>query len=287
MSNNDLSMHTMDLVRKAEHDIASGRYVVALGLLNEALRTQPGNGYLAALIARTEGLLQQSVEQGVRESPDAHVPGGDAPEGRAFPLTSGRDFGVGLTAPQYVKGERELDLDSRIRILTTIATNLYERGSVEAAMQSLFKARLLDPLSRHVRACEEVLRPALDGISGGKAPRGAMLFPETSGTETRGNLSTYLERRSLTETTVTSGKRANEIARAISASLDEARLEALKRQKEHERRERELAMWREASRVNNGAASPRPRQPQVPVSGNARENQSAFFSKIKQTRPSR
>lgn len=203
-------------------------------------------------------------------------------------VTMGRDFGSGLTAPQYVKGERELDLDSRIRILTTIATNLYERGSVDTAVQSLFKARLLDPSSRHVRACEEVLRPALDRMTGGGDRRPGSVFSETSGTETRENLSTYLERRGLRESGAAAGRRTSEIARAISASLDEARIEALKRQKEIERRERELSMWREASRVQNGTGSPvSPRPRQAPLPKKPREEQSAFFTKIKQAKPSR
>jgi len=278
----------MDLIRRAELHIASGRYVVALGLLNEALRAQPENGYIATLIARTEVLLRQAMEQDGRGASASRESGGDVSGTRSAGLAAGRDFGSGLTAPQYVKGERELDLESRIRILTTIATNLYERGSVESALQSLFKARLLDPSSSLVRACEEALRPALLRMEEGKQDIPEASFPETPGSEARENLSTYLERRSLRESVAAAEKRTSDIARAISASLDEARIEALKRRKEIERRERDLAMWREASRAPSPIESPvAPRPLQPPAPGTPNRGQSAFFTKIKQAKPPR
>lgn len=194
-------------VRTAEKMIAVGNYEGALEQLRAAQGEAPTNKYIPALVERTIALL--------------------------YPSTLRRDA---ERAPGEVT---EDDLTRRVRRLTLVAKDLYERGSYEVAFQSLLKAFQLAPTSPYVLECQKTLSPALEllrkqgTLSGVQVPaaRVRSFSDESEAADWR---------RMIT--------RAPQKEREPQRDPQEERIQALRKRKETERRERELAMWREAAK---------------------------------------
>jgi hypothetical protein len=127
-----------------------------------------------------------------------------------------------------------------------VATNLYERGSFEEAVQSLMKAHLLDAKSPHVEQCERLLRPALETMRKGRAASPAAPKPMSEEVETgRGDISAYLQRQALP---VSRPVVAGAIEREPRAAAgDSRRIEMLRARQDLERRKHEIQQWRQAS----------------------------------------
>ena len=68
------------------------------------------------------------------------------------------------------------ELQARVKRLTNVAINLFERGSYETAFDSLMKAYLLDPTSTYVMNCERTLLPAIELMR----KRGTITSPATA-----------------------------------------------------------------------------------------------------------
>jgi len=276
------SYSTADLIRTAEEDIAAGKHLLALGLLAEAARREPANQYVAALVTRAD----RGIESDCASLPD---PVGDGSESdrraRLATLAPRGEFGdgVGLLPP----GSPDPALQWRVRLLTTVATNLYERGSIEEAVQSLMKAHLLDPNSPYVEACERLLQPALETMR--KRPevtppvRKPSVEQDDQGRE---HLTSYLQRNALT-VSHDAAARAEVDVRPHHTAGESRRLEALRARQDLERRKREIMQWRQASgppgqhpgkRVKVAGTRIPPAQPQDTP------QLSTFFSKLKQGR---
>jgi len=246
-------------VRKAEHLIAAGEYELALQKLSNAQDLEPQNQYLPALIQRVT-YLRNTAGQNSR------------PAARADSLSAESDHVI----------------DSRVKRLTVVATNLFERGSYESAFQSLVKAFLLAPMHPHVVECQKTLQPAIrllkerGSVIGLDIVNGTPVQPgDTSSTvfvgEGEGLLPDASDGPGLLP-------RQNHMARAMPA-LHEGRLEILKRQKERERSERERAMWREASgplKVYGQRIESVGENNETPISKESVKPQTSFFAKLKQ-----
>lgn len=140
-------------------------------------------------------------------------------------------------------------IESQVRRLTAVATNLFKRGSYEPAFESLMKAYLLDPTSPYVLACEKTLMPALEMMR----RRGSFSTSDMSGS---GGQNVQLARL-LTEMASKSRIREKEAKKNApdknspladpAKILQQQRVEALRQRHEQAKKEHELRMWREAS----------------------------------------
>ena len=197
----------VDRVSKAEQMIAVGNYEGALEQLRAAQAEAPTNKYIPALVERTIALLYPSTLRRRQEGVPAAV--------------------------------AEDELTRHVRRLTSVAKDLYERGSYEIAFQSLLKAFQLAPTSPYVLECQKILSPALEllrkqgTLSGVQVPAGR---PRSVSAESE----TADWRRLITK--------APQKEREPRRDPQEERIQALRKRKETERRERELAMWREAAK---------------------------------------
>jgi len=242
------AMAFLENVRKAEHLISAGEYELALQRLVEAHDSEPQNRYLPVLIQRVENLRDATAhsiravtiaEHGSRTYNDvmtASIP----PMAVASP-----------TAPNAEQPtESDHAIEARVKRLTVVATNLFERGSYEPAFQALVKAFLLAPTSGHVVECQKTLQPAIELLK----KRGTIVGLEVghSGPHNRSDWSNTVVLGGIESSMYeASGSRSlpqqpPRIAEEL-AMMQESRLELLKRQKERERSERERAMWRQAS----------------------------------------
>lgn len=277
---------TPDLIRRAEEDIEAGKHLLALGLLAEAARREPANPYIGALVMKAD----KGIEH-VCAAPAEPENDGTTSERRArlasLALRGEFGDGIGLLAP----GSPDRGVEGRVRLLTMVAVNLYERGSFEEAVQSLMKAHMLDPGSPHVEACERLLQPALETMRKGPAPahpvRKASPEEDDPG---RDNLSAFLQRNVRTIARDASARIAAEVT-PYGVAGDARRLEALRARQDLERRKREILRWREASGPPGRHSGARVRKvgkqisPDTLTSSAPQHNTpqlSAFFSKLKQ-----
>jgi hypothetical protein len=281
-----VSYSTADLIRRAEEDIAAGKHLLALGLLAEAARREPANLYIGALVMKAD----KGIEH-VCAAPAEPENDGTASERRArlasLALRGEFGDGIGLLSP----GSPDRGVEGRVRLLTMVAINLYERGSVEEAVQSLMKAHMLDPGSPHVEACERLLQPALETMRKGPAPahplRKASPEEDDPGRE---NLSAFLQRNVQTVAHDASARIAAEV-RPYNVAGESRRLEALRARQDLERKKREILQWRQASGPPGQHAGKRVQRvgrqisPDTLTSSAQQQNTpqlSAFFSKLKQ-----
>ncbi len=281
-----VSYTTADLIRRAEEDIAAGKHLLALGLLAEAARREPANPYIGVLVVKAD----KGIEH-VCATPAEPENDGTASERRArlasLALRGEFGDGIGLLSP----GSPERGVEGRVRLLTMVAINLYERGSFEEALQSLMKAHMLDPGSPHVEACERLLQPALEMMRKGPPPahpvRKASPEEDDPGRE---NLSAFLQRNVPTAAHDASARIAAEVT-PYNGAGESRRLEALRARQDLERKKREILQWRQASGPPGQHAGKRVQKvgkqisPDKPTSSAQQRNApqlSAFFSKLKQ-----
>jgi len=199
---------TSQIIRSAENLIQERQYQQAMDQLTAAQRLDPENIYINAIIERFH-----------------HLAANESSGGRL--LTLGYDFGSTAQPPGESQRLGE-DLETRIKKLTSKASDLVRRGAYETAFDSLMNAYLLDPVSPVVMETERTLLPAIEMM------RKRGMIKDERPSETRKE-STPLP---------PSGKRSEP---PRTSSQDARRIEELKRQKEVERLDRERNMWREAS----------------------------------------
>jgi hypothetical protein len=142
------------------------------------------------------------------------------------------------------------ELESRVKRLTTVAVNLFRRGSYEPAFETLTKAYLLDPSSPHVIACEQTLMPALEFMR----KRGSFSkADDRAGSSENLQLARVLLQQMERLAKGGGNLPTNSATDKNSPSTDPAkilqqqRIEALKRQHEETKKKREVQMWRNAS----------------------------------------
>jgi len=200
----------LERVRQAEELIAAGKYEIALEHLRAAQAAEPTNQYIPALVERTVAQLQSS--------------------------TARRATGSG-TAGQLEWDETEEG--RRVQRLTLMAKDLFERGSYETAFQTLVKASQLAPTSPYVLECQKTLSPAMELLRKPGTVTGVHV-PAGGSSASRDETEEANWRRRI----ISPPKKQRE------PELDplEVRIQALRRRKELERHEREIAMWREAAK---------------------------------------
>ena len=210
------------LIRSAERFIAQEKYSIAREQLGVARTLDPRNSYIDAILERISHL-----ETGIA----GHIPDGENdPPHRYLTVSVGPEFASGVRSAAEEPQLSQAELQSRIRQLTTVAEKFLDKGSLDNAFDSLMKAYLLDPVSPYVLSCEKAVLPAWQGAH-----------------EQAGSLpSSYHEGVAMRKFFV-QGETTPPGAAPIPPEQEE-RLEALKLQKEMERREHDRALWREASR---------------------------------------
>ena len=215
-------------IRTAERHMANGKYVMALEQLSFAQALEPQNQYIQAIIERVRS-LQQASGTTVAPAP-APVTAGN----RYLSVTVGKEFVSGIKDLQEDTLTSPQEVQSRVRELTDTAQILLNRGLNESAFDALMKAYLLDPLSPEVLSCEKRVIPAWELAR--KQGTSVPVREQSAGV-------------SSPVSDPPSGRHRESPSQRMSASpaTDVQRIEALKEQKEAERRERERALWREAS----------------------------------------
>jgi len=143
------------------------------------------------------------------------------------------------------------EVESRVKRLTAVAVNLFRRGSYEPAFETLMKAYLLDPSSPHVIACEQTLMPAWELMR----KRGTFSnADDRTGSSENLQLAKVLlqqmERHAQNETNALKDFPSDKNSPAADPAkiLQQQRIEALKRQHEEAKKQREVQMWRNASK---------------------------------------
>jgi hypothetical protein len=226
-----------EFIRAAERSIATGDLNLALQQIANARSIDPQNEYLDAIVERIDILASRNAPAG--KNGFLQVPSAQAAE-REQPVTP--------------------ELQARVKRLTNVAINLFERGSYETAFDSLMKAYLLDPTSSYVMNCEKALLPAIDLMK----KRGTIASPQT------------------TATPVAHMASPGQAGPQETKGDDETRLEILKRQKDAERQEKERSMWRDASKPFDSITrkvDPPKNDPSGPGSSSGQSG--GFFNKLR------
>jgi tetratricopeptide (TPR) repeat protein len=225
-----------EFIRAAERSIAAGDLNLALQQIANARSIDPQNEYLDAIVERIDLLASRNATRG--KNGFFEVPPTQAAE------------------PEQVTPE----LQARVKRLTNVAINLFERGSYETAFDSLMKAYLLDPTSTYVMNCERTLLPAIELMK----KRGTMSSPQA------------------TTKLASAQTPAQQAKPQENKTDDETRLEILRRQKEAERQEKEREIWRNASKpFDSIARKVDPPQSNPPASDSSSRQQGGFFNKLR------
>lgn len=208
------------LIRSAERFISMQKFGFAREQLELAQTLDPRNSYISAIIERVkmaEGRIQ----------------------GDRLTVSVGPEFRTGVKSNLDEPEIPPKELQAQIRHLTSVAEQFLEKGSYDNAFDSLMKAYLLDPVSPYVISCEKAVLP---------------VWQRNHGIGTTGNPTTssnnFQRKSSMSQSTHldSSGSGSGLQSKLASHPEDQSkRLEALKLQKEMERRERERALWRQAS----------------------------------------
>ncbi|MBM2845859.1 MAG: hypothetical protein HW407_1171 [Bacteroidetes bacterium] len=217
-----------DLIRTAEKHIASRKYSFALEQLMAAQQIEPRNSYIQAIIYRIQNLQK-----------------GGSMESGALEVTVGSEFLNGIKGPEDESSIIPQGVQARVRQLTNLANNYLEKGSFDFAFESLMKAYLLDPTSPYVLACEKVVLPVWENARTNKQQLDSDggFVSLTMNTERTTMAATKNDGSGPNNATGVPGSGQS----GLTMSQDQ-RLEMLKQQKELERRERERALWQEASK---------------------------------------
>ncbi len=226
-----------EFIRAAERSIAAGDLNLALQQIANARSIDPQNEYLDAIVERIDLLASRRAPEG--KNGFLQVSPGQFPEPDPIQVTP--------------------ELQARVKRLTNVAINLFERGSYETAFDSLMKAYLLDPTSTYVMNCEKTLLPAIE-----------------------------LMRKRGTITSQAVAKPTSQLSSSQPASSQEkndnedTRLEILRRQKEAERQEKERAMWRDASKpLDSITRKVEPPKDNPSGSGSGSRESGGFFNKLR------
>jgi tetratricopeptide (TPR) repeat protein len=226
-----------EYIRAAERSIAAGDLNLALQQIANARSIDPQNEYLDAIIERIDLLASRRAPVG--KSGFLQVPPVPVPEPGRHQITP--------------------ELQARVKRLTNVAINLFERGSYETAFDSLMKAYLLDPSSTYVMNCEKTLLPAIELMR----KRGTIASPGTARAAAQQSPSQHA-------------------AGHESAGNEESRLETLRHQKDLERQEKERAMWRDASKPFDPTVKKvEPPKNEPPNSGTSSRQGGGFFTKLR------
>lgn len=225
------------MIRRAEQMIASGDYSRAQQHLAEAWTQDPGNPYIPAIAERISLLQKMSRHE---SSKIARIEGSP----RYLSISVGREFREGVRPAENQEPVVKDELQARIRRLTVVATNLFERGSNGLALQSLMKAYLLDPRNPDVIACEQKLLPAREALRRQNA--GLDLGDTCSGEDMPGGAAAAALRLAAESDSAVNASGEPPVPGILPPALQK-RLDALKRLKEAERIEHERALWRNAS----------------------------------------
>jgi hypothetical protein len=178
------------------------------------------------------------------------------------------------------------DLRARVRRLTEVAANLFNRGSYEVAFDSLMKAYILDSTDPHVIACEKTLLPALEMMR----KRGTIQQLEKSSFSSENlQLARHLieQMQTLAATGTVPRKSGTPAAPATAQTAQQERLENLKHQIELARTEKERAMWREASsppKIHGKSDASPVKQKSDPIPSADPKHGRGFFAKLRQGR---
>jgi tetratricopeptide (TPR) repeat protein len=227
-----------EIIRRAERSIAGQEYKTAQELLAQAWRLDPGNVYIPAIVERVQ-ILQGMVNEFAQQAN-----GSDA---RSLTASVGKEF------PGGVKTAESADLvRGRIRRLLTVATTLFERGSYQSAYEAIAKAEELDPRDPEVQALKQKVLP----------------LSEASQTRRSAGTSAPVRRGDSGGVAASmAGRLLAEELRAHRELLEKAedpfptfqdRLEALRRQKEFERRAHEQKVWNETTQRRSSSLQPPP-----------------------------
>lgn len=208
------------LIRSAERFISMQKFGFAREQLELAQTLAPKNSYIGAIIERVkvaEGRVQ----------------------GDLLSVSVGPEFRTGVKSNLDEPALSPKELQAQIRHLTSVAEQFLEKGSYDNAFDSLMKAYLLDPVSPYVISCEKAVLP---------------VWQRNHGISTPGNPATpsnnFTRKSLMSQSTNLDSLRPGTGLQSNLASQQgdqNKRLEALKLQKEMERRERERALWRQAS----------------------------------------
>jgi hypothetical protein len=238
----------IETIRNAERSIARADYRKALEILHSVRRVEPSNMYVFAIIERVETLMRGSLQTAsdLQDMVDSTRPGNGT--GQYLSITVGEN--AETDASLATVPEDAADAESKIKRFTEVAAHLYERGSYELAFESLMNAYLIDPTSPLVSECEKKLLPAFEAL---KSQGGARRFPKLQKLSREADPSVDIS-EFLTRVTRPLQKKENPadslpvpVSHTDQGASLQARLEALKQQREIERKERERAMWRAAS----------------------------------------
>lgn len=235
-----------NLIRSAEKFIAAKKFRFASEQIQVARTLDPFNPYLDAIVERIRVL---SLHQ---KSP--------------LEVTVGAQFESGVKEPAPSK-----DLQAQVRHLTSVAEKFCEKGLFENAFDSLMKAYLLDPSSPYVASCENSVLPAWQQHHTTNATTGDQHLGANKLNTQQGV--TMSPVNNFGRIPVDAGRETAE---------DMKRLEALKLQRELQRKEREQAMWREASGPPKIAENKLlPTQAPGTPSQHSKKPESSLFQKLK------
>ncbi len=225
-----------EFIRAAERSIAAGDLNLALQQIANARSIDPQNEYLDAIVERIDLLASRRAPEG--KNGFLQISPGQIPDPEPVQITP--------------------ELQARVKRLTNVAINLFERGSYETAFDSLMKAYLLDPTSTYVMNCERTLLPAIELMR----KRGTITSQAAQPTA------------QLSSSQPTSPQEKDD--------KEDTRLEILRRQKEAERQEKERAMWRDASKpLDSITRKVEPPKNSPSGSGSASRESGGFFNKLR------
>lgn len=145
------------------------------------------------------------------------------------------------------------EIEMRVKRLTSLAEDLFRRGSWEAAFESLMKAYFLDPASPHVAESEQHLMPTLEMMR----RRGSLHQRDLTGSAENVQLATLLvQRMDDVLRDATEPSRPPAMPNSMSSPYPETltqheRIEALKKKNEQIKKEHEQQIWRKASSPPN------------------------------------
>ncbi len=230
-----------EIIRRAERSIASQEYTLAQDLLAEAWRLDPGNAYIPAIVERVQ------ILQGMASEFAAQINGSGT---QPLSVTVGKEF------PGGFKEAGEADVArGKIQRLLTVATTLLERGSYQAAHESIVKAVGLDSEDPEVQALKAKILPLYEASM---MRRSAGISGPTRTSDSGGVAASM------------AGYLLAEELKAQQAALEqngnflptyEDRLEALRRQREAERIAGERALWSQTATKRNPSGQSPPSAP--------------------------
>lgn len=243
------------LIRSAERFISMQKFGFAREQLELARTLDPKNSYIGAIIERVR------VAENQRSNP--------------LSVSVGPEFRSGVKSALDAPAQTQSELQAQIRHLTSVAEQFMEKGSYEKAFDSLMKAYLLDPVSPYVISCEKTVLPAWQKNQTNTSPSSGII-PSTN----------FQRRETMSQPTQPEPQARMNLSGPGNSQLQndqQKRLEALKLQKELERRERERALWRQASSPPAAKGSPAPQlHPQENQENAAEPKQDrGLFAKLK------